>query len=225
VSFPGPAVWCRQTRRNARLHRWVLRSFRWNAKAPSAPAPLLSDFGDALGRLWGSLGGALVEPWWSLGGALVEPWGSLGVALVEPWGGLGVALGCLCGAYQQALGWPWGGLGWLCAALFPISAFSFQHFSFCPIVALGWLARPVMNHESRITNHLRLWMALPGGSRFEVRGWRFKVQSSVFSISIPNTAPLPHLPGVVWYYSGSLRVVLGVASGWPQTLTRSRYRA
>src|ERR1017187_8777632 len=52
VSFPGPAGWCRQTRRNARLHRWVLRSFRWNAKAPSAPAPLLSDFGDALGRLW-----------------------------------------------------------------------------------------------------------------------------------------------------------------------------
>src|ERR1017187_8657128 len=50
VSFPGPAVWCRQTRRNARLQRWVLRSFRWNAKAPSAPAPLLADFGDALGR-------------------------------------------------------------------------------------------------------------------------------------------------------------------------------
>jgi hypothetical protein len=42
---------------------------------------------------------------------------------------------------------------WLCAALFLISAFSFQHFSFCPIVALGWLARPVTNHESRITNH------------------------------------------------------------------------
>jgi len=27
--------------------------------------------------------------------------------------------------------------GWLCAALFLISAFSFQHFSFCPIVALA----------------------------------------------------------------------------------------
>jgi hypothetical protein len=55
MSFPGPAGWCRQTRRNARLHRWVLRSFPWNAKAPSVSAPLLSDFGDALGRLWGSL--------------------------------------------------------------------------------------------------------------------------------------------------------------------------
>ena len=38
-----------------RSHVEVLRSFRWNAKAPSAPAPLLSDFGDALGRLWGSV--------------------------------------------------------------------------------------------------------------------------------------------------------------------------
>src|SRR5664279_731324 len=41
VSCPGPAVWCRQTRRNARLHCRVLRSFRWNAKVPNAPAPLL----------------------------------------------------------------------------------------------------------------------------------------------------------------------------------------
>ena len=31
----------------------VLRSFRWNAKAPSAPAPLLSDFAGALGWLLG----------------------------------------------------------------------------------------------------------------------------------------------------------------------------
>jgi hypothetical protein len=69
-----------------------------------------------------------------------------------PWGGLGVALYSTVYGSVVALGWPWGGLGWLCAALFLISAFSFQHFSFCPIVALGWLARPVTNHESRITS-------------------------------------------------------------------------
>jgi hypothetical protein len=47
---------------------------------------------------------------------------------------------------------------WLCAALFLILAFSFQYFSFCPIVALGGSAR-----------------------LFKVRGSRFKVQS--FGIS------------------------------------------
>src|ERR1035437_6370194 len=70
--------------------------------------------------------------------------------LRRPWGSLGVALYSTVYGFEVALGWPWGGLGWLCAALFLISAFSFQHFSFCPIVALEWLARPVTNHESRI---------------------------------------------------------------------------
>jgi hypothetical protein len=119
-------------------------------------------------------------PWGSLGVALGWPWGSLGVALGWPWGGLGVALYSTVYGFRVALGWPWGSLGWLCAALFPISAFSFQHFSFCPIVALcsplsdfsfqlsafqllpkgGFdvalmcLARPVTHHASRITSGL-----------------------------------------------------------------------
>jgi hypothetical protein len=49
-------------------------------------------------------------------------------------------------------------LGWLWVALRnPLSDFSFQHFSFCPSVALGWLfvllemAWP--RHASRITHH------------------------------------------------------------------------
>jgi prepilin-type processing-associated H-X9-DG protein len=50
----------------------------------------------------------------------------------------------------MALGWLWGSLG--VALCSPLSDFSFQHFSFCPIVALVWLARPVTNHESRITS-------------------------------------------------------------------------
>jgi hypothetical protein len=153
--------------------------------------------------------------WWSLGVALVEPWGGLGGALGWLWWSLEVALGCLCGAYQQALGWPWGGLGWLCAALFPISAFSFQHFSFCrnvalcsplsdfsfqhfsfcPIVALGWLACPVTNHESRITNHLRLWVA----SRQAGRPWHagYKATGPVLKQQQPQSVgmAITSIPG------------------------------
>ena len=60
--------------------------------------------------------------------------------------------GWLPDGFRVAPGWLWCRIGWLCAALFLISAFSFQPFSFCPIVALGWLARSVTNHESRITS-------------------------------------------------------------------------
>ena len=114
----------------------------------------------------------------------------------------------------MALGWPWGGLGvalggfaqppfwfqlsvfsisafakvWLCAALFLISAFSFQHFSFCPIVALGWLARPVTNHESRITSGFR-WLC-PA-----FRCWKLDVGCSMSGVddksSEYNSPPAP----------------------------------
>jgi hypothetical protein len=93
-----------------------------------------------------------------------------------------------------ALGWPWGGLGRLCAALFLISAFSFQHFSFCPIVALGWLARPVTNYESRITSGFRWFCPAVQGSRFDVRGSKFSVFHKPFEY---NSPPVP-----LWGWSG-----------------------
>ena len=62
---------------------------------------------------------------------------------------------------------------------------AFQHFSFCQSVALGGFA-----------------------GLFKVRSSRFKVQSLVLSISIPNTSPLPHLPRggleAPWTYPGTI---------------------
>jgi hypothetical protein len=105
-----------------------------------------------------------------------------------------VALGCLCGAYQQALGWPWGGFGWLRATSFLVSAFSFQHFSFCPIVALGWLARPVTNHESRITSGF-------GWLYPSFRCWKLDVRCSMFSVhDKPSEYSSP--PAPPWGWSG-----------------------
>jgi hypothetical protein len=107
---------------------------------------------------------ALVEPWGGFGGALVEPWWSLGVALVKPWGSLGVALECLCGAYQQALGWPWVAL---CSPL--------SDFSFCPTVALDGLAR---------LRDIGCWMFDVGCSMSS----GFSFQLSAFQL-LPNRMP------------------------------------
>ena len=61
----------------------VFRSFRWNVKAPSAPAPLLSDFGDALGRLWG---GFRVASGWLLGAyRLATTWPEGGLRVASGW--------------------------------------------------------------------------------------------------------------------------------------------
>jgi hypothetical protein len=58
-----------------------------------------------------------------------------------------------------------------------------------------------------------LWVALRSLARlFKVRGSRFEVQSSVFPISLPNTTPLPRLPGgglgvpwtIPWTYPGPI---------------------
>jgi hypothetical protein len=86
---------------------------------------------------------------------------------------------------------------WLCAALFLISAFSFQHFSFCPDVALGGFAQPPfwfqlsafsisafakvwlwggLPAQSRITNH-ESPPALDGSARpFDVGSWMLDVR-------------------------------------------------
>src|ERR1035437_5355785 len=163
---------------------------------PRLQARLLR-YSQTLEMLWGSLGVALGWLWGSLGVALGWLWSAYAVPINRPWGGLGVALG---GFAQPPFWFQLSAFSisafakvWLCAALFLISAFSFQHFSFCPIVALGWLARPV-------TNHLRLWMAVPGLSMLEVGSWMFDVRVPFFiSRAYPNnspaallTHPLPH---------------------------------
>src|ERR1035437_468802 len=88
---------------------------------------------------------------------------------------------------------------------FLVSAFSFQHFSFCQSVALG---------GSRGLPPLFLlssfcFMLSPGGGfarLFKVRGSGFGVQGSVSPISIPNTTPLSRRPraglGAPWYHPG-----------------------
>src|ERR1035437_1852758 len=113
-------------------------------------------------------------------------WGSLGVALGWLWGSLGVALGWLWGAYAVPINRPWGGLG-VALGGFAQPPFWFQlsAFSISPFAQLWlWGGLPA---QSRITNHLRLQVALPGCSRFEV-------QSSVFSISLSNTNSPPAPP-------------------------------
>jgi hypothetical protein len=141
--------------------------------------------GVALGWLWGGfgvpmrclstgLGVALGGPWGGLGVALGWPWCSLGVALGWLWGGFGVPMRCLSTGLGVALGWPWGGFGWLRATSFLVSAFSISAFQLLPKCGFGVACLP--SHESRITNHLRLWVAPPGCSRFEVRGSKFRSQ-------------------------------------------------
>ena len=80
----------------------------------------------------------------------------------------------------------------------PLSDFSFQHFSFCPIVALGWLARPVTNHESRITSGFG-WLC-PA-----FRCWKLDVGCSMFGVHDKpfeyNSPPSPP-----WGWSGGALV-------------------
>ena len=68
-------------------------------------------------------------PWGSLVGALGEPWGGFRVALGRLWGGFRVAIGCLSTRFEVALGSHWDGFEWLCAAPFPVSAFSISAFA------------------------------------------------------------------------------------------------
>ena len=60
----------------------------------------------------------------------------------------------------MALGWPWVAL---CS---PLSDFSFQLSAFQLLPNCGFKVACPPSHESRITNHLRLWVALPGLSTF-----------------------------------------------------------
>src|ERR1035437_10249892 len=88
---------------------------------------------------------------------------------------------------------------------FSVSAFSFQHFSFCQIVALGGLCvLPPLFLLSTLC-----FLLLPGSGLaglFKVRGSGFRVQGSVSTISIPNTTPLSRRPraglGAPWYHPG-----------------------
>ena len=102
--------------------------------------------------------------------------------------------GWLPDGFRVAPGWLWCRIGWLCAALFLISAFSFQPFSFCPIVASVGLARPVTNHESRITSGFSWLCPAVQGSRFKVQGSKF----SVFHKHIEYNSPRPP----PWGWSG-----------------------
>src|ERR1035437_4129015 len=122
---------------------------------PRLQARLLR-YSQTLEMLWGSLGVALGWLWGSLGVALGWPWGAYAVPINMPWGGLGVALG----GFAQPPFW------------FQLSAF--QHFSFCPIVALEWLARPVTNHESRITSGFG-WLC-PAFRCGKMESWMFGVR-------------------------------------------------
>jgi predicted HTH domain antitoxin len=65
-----------------------------------------------------------------------------------------------------AKGWPWGGFGWLRATSFLVSAFSFQHFSFCPIVAWGGFAQFPLGPGER-ERHMQIELAC----RYYGRGW------------------------------------------------------
>src|ERR1035437_3391369 len=91
----------------------------------------------------------------------------------------------LWGSLGVALGWLWGSLG----------------------VALGWLWGAYAVPINRPWGGLGVALGGFAQPPFWFQLSAFSI--SAFSISIPNTAPLPHLPGVVWYYSGSLRVASG----------------
>jgi hypothetical protein len=97
-------------------------------------------------------------------------WGSIGVALETHWGRIVGALGWLWSRNRLPINTLCGGfdvaLGGLRGAAPPL-LFS----TFCFLLSLGG-------------GFARL---------FKVRGSRFEVQSSVFSISVPNTAPLSRL--------------------------------
>src|ERR1035437_1248678 len=81
---------------------------------------------------------------------------------------------------------------------FLVSAFSFQHFSFCQSVALGGLCvLPPLFLLSTLC-----FLRLPGGGLAGL----VKVQGSLSTISIPNTTPLSRRPraglGSPWYHPG-----------------------
>src|ERR1035437_1200116 len=92
---------------------------------------------------------------------------------------------------------------------FLVSAFSFQHFSFCQSVALGGLRGlpPLF-----LLSTFCFLLLLGGGFArlFKVRGSGFRVQGSVSTIRTPNTTPLSRRPraglGAPWTYPGDTLV-------------------
>src|ERR1035437_9112516 len=72
---------------------------------------------------------------------------------------------CLSTGLGVAFGWLWVAL---CS---PLSDFSFQLSAFQLLPNCGFGVACPPSHESRITNHLRLWVAVPGLSMLEVGCW------------------------------------------------------
>jgi hypothetical protein len=116
--------------------------------------------------------------------------------------------------------WPWNGFGWLRAISFLISAFSFQHFSFCQRVALCSPLSDFSFQHFSISAFAQLWPwgGLPAQSRatdhesppafggfarpFDVGSWKLEVGCSMFDKSSEYNFP----PCPPWRWSGGTLV-------------------